>query len=76
MKTANFTEFRKHAAKFLDQVERGEVVRIIRYGKHVADITSVVQESAPSWKSAPPQLKLKGVSLSQAILRNRREATR
>jgi len=76
MKTANFTEFRKHAAEFLDVVENGEVVRILRHGKPVADITPIPVEGKPSWKKAPPQIHLSGISLSKAILQNRKGALR
>lgn len=76
MKTANFTEFRKHAAEFLNAVEKGEVVRILRHGKAVADITPIMKEDKPSWKKAPPQLPLNGVSLSKAILQDRKESFR
>ena len=74
MKTTSFTEFRKHAAEFLDEVEKGEVVRILRHGKAVADISPVHAENTPSWKKAPPQVTLSGISLSNAILQNRKEA--
>ncbi len=74
MKTANFTEFRKHAAAFLDDVEKGEVVRILRHGKAVADLTPIHSEDNPSWKRMPPRLPLSGVSLSKAILQNRKDA--
>jgi prevent-host-death family protein len=76
MKTVNFTEFRKHAAEFLDDVEKGEVVRILRHGKPVADFTPVAKEERPSWKKGPPRIPLSGVSLSKAILRNRKESSR
>lgn len=76
MKTANFTEFRKHAAEFLNEVEKGEVVRILRHGKPIADIHPVPAEDKPSWKKAPPQLGLSGRSLSRAILENRKDAGR
>lgn len=76
MKTTSFTEFRKHAAEFLDEVEKGEVVRILRHGKAVADISPVVSENKPSWKKAPPRVSLSGASLSKAILQNRKDAAR
>jgi prevent-host-death family protein len=76
MKTATFTEFRKHAAEFLDVVETGEVVRILRHGKPVADISPVPTLDKPSWKKAPPLLQLSGASLSKAILENRKDAGR
>lgn len=76
MKTVSFTEFRKHAAEFLDEVEKGEIVRILRHGKSVADISPVHVEDKPSWKKTPPQLSLSGASLSKAILQNRKDAPR
>jgi prevent-host-death family protein len=74
MITTNFSEFRKHAAEFLDEVEKGEVVRILRHGKAVADIRPVLADDKPSWKKKPPQIPLSGVSLSKAILGNRKDA--
>lgn len=72
VKMTSFSEFRRNAADFLDQVEKGEVVRIMRHGKPVADLTPVSGEAKPSWKNAPPQIPLKGVSLAKAILDDRR----
>jgi antitoxin (DNA-binding transcriptional repressor) of toxin-antitoxin stability system len=76
MKTTNFSEFRKHAAAFLDDVENGEALRILRHGKPIADVTPIVKENSPSWKKAPPRLPMSGVSLSNAILQNRKETPR
>ena len=76
MKTANFTEFRKHAAEFLDLVEKGEVLRILRHGKPIADISPIPAADKPSWKKTPPLLPLSGISLSKAILKNRKDAIR
>jgi antitoxin (DNA-binding transcriptional repressor) of toxin-antitoxin stability system len=76
MKTASFTEFRKHAAEFFDFVEKGEVVRILRHGVPIADITPVALRGTPSWKKVPPLLPLKGASLSKALLKNRKESSR
>jgi antitoxin (DNA-binding transcriptional repressor) of toxin-antitoxin stability system len=72
MKVTNFTEFCKHAAEFLGEVEKGEVIRIFRHGKAIADITSVMQKENPSWKKVPPAIPLRGISLSKAILKNRK----
>ncbi len=74
MKITSFSEFRKHAAAFMDEVEKGETVRILRHGKPVADFTAVVREETPSWKKSPPQIALNGSSLSKAILRNRKDS--
>jgi prevent-host-death family protein len=76
MKTASFTEFRKHAAEYLNGVERGEVLRILRHGKPVADLTPVLEGHTPSWKKASPRIRIKGVTLSEAILKERVESPR
>ena len=47
------SEFRANASATLDRVERGEVVRIMRHGKPVADLVPVNAEDAaplPNWK--------------------------
>ena len=76
MKTANFSDFRRHATEFLDEVEKGESLRMLRHGKPVADLTPILQGRKPSWKNAPPQIPLNGISLAKAILQNRKDAVR
>lgn len=47
------SEFRANASAMLDLVERGEVVRIMRHGKPVADLVPVKADDAlplPHWK--------------------------
>ena len=49
------SEFRANASAMLDLVEKGETVRIMRYGKPVADLVPVRVEDhlppkIPSWK--------------------------
>lgn len=49
------SEFRANASAMLDLVEKGETVRIMRYGKAVADLVPVRVEDQlpskiPSWK--------------------------
>ncbi|MBI2607073.1 MAG: type II toxin-antitoxin system prevent-host-death family antitoxin [Deltaproteobacteria bacterium] len=70
MKSTTFTRFRNHAKDYFDAVERGETVEIYRHGKPVALLTPVQATSPNRWKTAFPR-KLKGVSLSRAILFNR-----
>ena len=76
MKTASFSDFRRHAAGFLDEVEKGEVIRVLRHGRPVADIAPIPGTGAPSWKKDPPRFQLHGASLSRAILENRRDSGR
>ena len=71
MRQTTFTELRNQAKTFFDAVERGEVVRVFRNGKPIADIVPVVSE-IPSWKRRAAQpLVVKGVSMSAQILKDR-----
>ena len=68
----SFSDFRKNAAALLDEVEKGEIVRIMRHGRPVADLTPVSPGAKPSWKKSPPRIELKDASLAKAILENRK----
>ena len=48
------------------------MVRVYRKGRPVADIMPVPKEM-PSWKHKPPSLTIKGLSLTQEILKDRNE---
>ena len=75
MIATQFSEFRKHAKEFLDRVEDGESIQILRHGKPVAVISPV--NGAPSrWKTAPSRIHLKGASASETLLHERRLAAR
>ncbi len=77
MKTITFTEFRQNATAYLNAVEDGEILRIFRHGKPVADVVPIVnQKKVPSWKRSVRPLNLKGISLSEEILKERREYKR
>lgn len=72
MKTANFTDFRKHAAAFFNIVEKGETVLVLRHGKPIATIAPAESdEKTPSWKKPSARLILKGASVSRIILEER-----
>ena len=71
MKQATFTEIRNHAKQYFDLVESGEVVRVLRNGKPIADIVPIMAD-LPSWKRRTAQpLVLNGVSVSRLILEER-----
>ena len=62
MKTVTFTEFRKRASELFSDVERGEVLVIIRHGKPIAEVTPVSSsDSLPTWKQPALRLSSKGV---------------
>lgn len=68
-----FTEFRRNASGLFDRVEKGEALLIIRHGRPVAEITSVVDKGnrTPSWKRPGVKLVTKGGRLSHAIIEGR-----
>jgi len=77
MRQVTFTEFRRNAAALFDSVERGEVVRILRHGKPIAEIVPLPAHRATlAWKRPGPGLELeagsRSASLSREILRERR----
>lgn len=73
MKTVTFTEFRNHASGLFSDVEKGEVLVVIRHGKPIAEVSPVssLEDHSPSWKRPGLRLSAKGVSLSTAILEER-----
>ena len=73
MITVTFTEFRKKASALLDDVEKGEIVRILRHGKPVAQVSPLSADASdlPSWKKPGLKLCAKGVALSRAIINER-----
>ena len=74
MKTVTFTEFRQHAAACLNAVEQGESFRILRHGKPVADLKPIKTGNAvPSWKRSIEPIRLRGISVSDMILKERDE---
>jgi prevent-host-death family protein len=77
MKTVTFTEFRKHASAVLDLVEKGESIRVLRHGKAIAKVVPAAGERGrkPAWKRPGLRLVKAGVSLSRAVLEERRSSS-
>jgi prevent-host-death family protein len=75
MKTVTFTEFRRSASRVLNLVENGESIRILRHGKAVARIVPAGgPEPQRAWKRPGLRLVKPGVSLSRAVLEERRSS--
>ncbi len=76
MRGVTFTEFRKNASSLISEVEKGEVIQLIRHGKPVAEICPVKpkEKILPTWKKPGLRLAVKGGSLSEAILEERRNS--
>ncbi|MFP4350793.1 MAG: type II toxin-antitoxin system Phd/YefM family antitoxin [Desulfococcaceae bacterium] len=73
MKTVPFTAFRKNASGFINEVEQGETIILIRHGKPVAEIIpfSTSDKKTPSWKQSIVRFEIQGSDLSSAILEER-----
>lgn len=72
MVTISFTQFRQHAKGYFDAVEKGQTVRILRRGKLIAQIVPPTR-ARTTLKENPLQLVIQGVSLSRAVLSERKE---
>ena len=71
MHDANFTELRNQAKHYFDLVESGEIVRVLRNGKPIAEIHPIPRD-LPSWKRRPAHpLVIGGQAVSRLILDDR-----
>ncbi len=73
MKTVSFSEFRKQASSLFSEVEKGEVIHIIRHGRIIAEVSPFNQDEkkTPAWKAPGLRITSKGEGLTQAILDDR-----
>ncbi len=74
MQETNVVELRKRIKHYFDAVESGEVVRVYRNGKPIAEIMPLTNRKA-SWKLEAPRLTVLGLSLSGEILKDRAESS-
>ena len=73
MQETNVVELRKRTKHYFDAVESGEVIRVYRNGKPIAEIVPIPKGDT-SWKRYVPRLTIKGLSLSREILKDRPES--
>ncbi|MFZ2444865.1 MAG: type II toxin-antitoxin system Phd/YefM family antitoxin [Syntrophobacteraceae bacterium] len=66
-------ELRKHIKRYFDMVQEGEVVRVYRNGRPIAEIVPIPKPER-SWKREAPQLTIPGLSLSREIMKDRLES--
>ena len=73
MRSVTFTEFRKEASALFSAVEEGEIIRIIRHGRPIADISPIQMDDSehPSWKKKRVRKSIKGGELSSIIVTER-----
>ncbi len=74
MQETNIVELRKRIKHYFDAVESGEVVRVYRNGKPIAEILPLTNRKT-SWTQEAPRLTIPGLSLSAEILKDRSESS-
>ncbi|MDQ7825117.1 MAG: type II toxin-antitoxin system prevent-host-death family antitoxin [Candidatus Eremiobacteraeota bacterium] len=72
MISVTFSELRNNAKKYIDAVEKGEIIEVYRRGKPVAMLTPISRRSSVWWKKSSP-LNLSGIALSGIIIAQREE---
>lgn len=73
MREASFTDLRNQAKHYFDLVESGEIVRVLRNGKPIAEIHPIPRD-LPSWKRrAARPLVIGGETVSSLIVDERSE---
>ena len=63
----NVTQLRRNWSAIIRKVERGEAAEIVRHGRPVARLVSVL----PRWKRPGPRISIPGVSASKLIIEER-----
>lgn len=71
MRETTFTDLRNQAKSYFDLVEAGEIVRVLRNGKPIAEIHPIAAD-LPSWKQRQARpLAIGGEEISRMILEER-----
>jgi len=73
MKTVTFSELRNNAKKYFDTVEQGETLEVFRHGKPVAILMPSGSWGRSRTREVSP-LRIPGVSLARAILKQREDS--
>lgn len=72
MQETTFSELRSQARHFFDLVEAGEVVRVLRNGRPIAEIHPI-SSNPPSWKQRPARpMTIGGKEIGRLIVEERR----
>ncbi len=74
MKTVTFSQLRNNAKKYFDAVEKGESVEVYRYGKPVAIVSPISKKPVKFRQNLFQPLRMPGLSLSDEIIKDRRNA--
>ena len=72
MQIATFTQLRNNARYYFDAVENGEIVKIKRHGRIIAEIKPATDDDTNhTWENPALRLAIKGTALSKTILEER-----
>jgi len=72
MQQTTFTNFRRHAKDYFDAVEGGDVVRVYRNGRPIADVVPIPAEE-PAWKHPVVRIAVRGPRASDMVIQDRAE---
>lgn len=75
MVMVNVRDLLHHFSDYLKKIKRGERITVLRRSKPVADLVPHNENVAqPAWKRKIKRIRLKkGISASEAVIRNREE---
>lgn len=71
MRETSFTELRNQAKHYFDLVKAGEIVRVLRNGKPIAEIHPVAHD-LPSWKRRPARPLVIGSPMVSSLILDER----
>jgi len=73
MRQVTVSELHDYTQPYLDVVEQGEILHILKEGKHIADLVPAKMLSAHIKKAIVP-LALENISLSEEVIKDRSES--
>lgn len=75
MQYVQFSELRARCKLIFDRVESGERVLVTRHGRPIAEIIPYEETLLPcGWKRNVKKIKIKGESISNTVIKERRES--
>ena len=68
----NVRDFTRHASEYMERVRKGEAFVIMKRNEAVADvIPHHAKNNISNWSRKMPQLKIRGLSMSQELVNYR-----
>ena len=70
----NVRNFTRHASEYMERVRKGEAFVIMKRNEAVADIIPHnKKDNMSNWSRKMPQLKIRGLSMSQELVNYRQQ---